>query len=108
MNVKFTDPTSTPQPTGNKQAEATLNAQKELLGAYQEASRVWLARMKSEVDLWSGLAARLTETRSMPEAMAAYQECVTQQMKMVAEDAQRLGEEWQENVKKITRALSNG
>jgi hypothetical protein len=82
--------------------------QKELLGTYEEASRAWLARVQSEVDLWSGLAAKLTATRSVPEAVAAYQECVAQRMKMAAEDGQRLADECQKGMNKISRALSNG
>jgi hypothetical protein len=35
MNVKFTDPTSASQSTGNKQAETMLNEQKELLDAHR-------------------------------------------------------------------------
>jgi len=36
---------------------AMLNLQKEVLRAYDKASRARLARVKSEMDLWSGLAA---------------------------------------------------
>jgi hypothetical protein len=107
MNIKGSDPTRV-YDVGKEQTEAMLNVQKELLGAYEDASRAWLARMKSEVDLWSGLAAKLTATRSVPEAVAAYQECVAQRMKMAAEDGQRLAEECQKSMNKISRAFSNG
>jgi hypothetical protein len=100
MNMKSADPT--------RSAEAMVNLQKELLAAYEEASRAWLARVQSEVDLWSGLAAKLSATRSVPEAVAAYQECVAQRMKMAAEDGQRLADECQNGMNKISRALSNG
>jgi hypothetical protein len=114
MNIKSTDPTRSaakPMPgfdLGPEQSEAMLNLQRELLGAYEEASRSWLARVQSEVDLWSGLAAKLSATRSVPEAVAAYQECVAQRMKMAAEDGQRLADECQKGMNKISRALSNG
>jgi hypothetical protein len=36
---------------GREQAEAMLGAQKELLEAYEQASRAWLARVQSEVAL---------------------------------------------------------
>ena len=71
---------------GEQRAEAMLTMQKELLGAYEEASRAWLARVKSEVELWTGLAQKFTATRSVPDAVAAYQECVAERMKMAAED----------------------
>jgi hypothetical protein len=113
MNIKSTDPTRSAKSVpgldlGPERTEAMLNLQKDLLGAYEEASRAWLARVQSEVDLWSGLAAKLTATRSVPEAVAAYQECVAQRMKMAAEDGQRLADECQKSVNKISRALSNG
>jgi endonuclease YncB( thermonuclease family) len=38
----------------------TVNMQKELLDVYEQASRAWLARVKSEVDLWAELAAKLS------------------------------------------------
>jgi hypothetical protein len=63
--------------------------------------------MQSEVDLWTGLAAKLTATRSVPEAVAAYQECVTQRMKMAAEDGQRLAEECQKGMNRISQVMSN-
>jgi hypothetical protein len=62
--------------TGQEQAEAMLGMQKELLDAYEQASRAWLARVKSEVDLWTELTANLTATRFLPEALGTYQECV--------------------------------
>jgi hypothetical protein len=93
---------------GKEQTEAMVNLQKELLGAYEQASRSWLARMKSEVDLWSALAAKLSATHSLPEAVAAYQECVAQRVQMAAEDGQRLFEEYQALVNKMTRPFSDG
>jgi hypothetical protein len=42
-----------------------MGMQKELLEAYEKASRVWLARVKSEVDLWSELAPKPAATRSV-------------------------------------------
>src|SRR5262249_46563606 len=41
---------------GKEQTEAILSMQKELLDAYDQSSRAWLARVKTEVDLWSDLA----------------------------------------------------
>ena len=98
MISKPTDASGKAGPTqflefGRERSEAMLNMQKELLDAYEQASRAWLARMKSELDLWTGLADKLTATRSVPEALAAYQECAAQRMKMAAEDGQRLSDE---------------
>jgi hypothetical protein len=93
---------------GQEPSEAIGNLQKELLEAYEQASRAWLARVKSEADLWSGLAAKLTSTRSIPEALESYQKCVAQRMQMAAEDGRQLFEQCQNITQKITRALSNG
>jgi hypothetical protein len=88
--------------------DAGMALQKELLNAYEEAGRIWLARMKSEVELWSELAAKLTTVRSVPEALEAYNESVSQEMQMTAEDGKRLLHECEQISQKITNAVSNG
>ena len=93
---------------GQEQSENLASLQKELLEVYEQASRAWLARVKSEADLWSGLAAKLTSTRSVPEALESYQKCVAQRMQMAAEDGRQMFEQCQSITQKITRALSNG
>jgi phasin protein len=93
---------------GKEQADAMLGMQKELLDSYEQASRAWLARVKSEVDLWSALATKLSTTRSVPEALSAYQECMAQRMQMAAEDGQRMLTDCQKITQQLTRSLSNG
>jgi len=93
---------------GQEQTEAVLGMQKELLDAYEQASRAWLARVRSEVDLWTDLATKLTATRSLPEALGTYHECVTQRMQMAAEDGRRMSEECQKFLQTFTRPLPNG
>ena len=87
-------------------SEAMVNMQKELLDVYEQASRAWLARVKSEVDLWSDLASKLSATRSMPEALESYQKFVTQRMQMAAEDGRQLVEDCQKITQKMTLSLS--
>ena len=117
MGNKSNDPRSTasgrsgPMPfleVGKEQTEAMLRMQKELIDAYEQASRAWLERVKSEVDLWSELASKLTATRSVPEALEAYQACAAQRMQMATEDGRRVADECQAIMQKITRSLSNG
>jgi hypothetical protein len=48
-------------------------AKKELIDTYEQASRAWLSRVKSEIALWSELATKLSATRSVPEALEVYQ-----------------------------------
>jgi hypothetical protein len=72
-----------------------FNLQKELLDAYEQASRSWLDRVQPEMELWSRLAAELTATRSVPEALEAYQKNVGERMQMTEEDGRRLFDDCQ-------------
>lgn len=84
-----------------KTSEAAADLQKELLEAYEEASRAWLARAQSEIALWSQLSAKLASTRSVPEALQAFTEATSQRMKMTAEDGQRLMDDYQRITQKL-------
>jgi predicted phage tail protein len=108
MVAKATDASQSFLKSGTQQTEAMVNMQKEVLDAYEQASRAWLARIKSEVELWSQLASKLSATRSAPEAMQAYQECVAQRMQMAAEDGRRLADDCQKIMSKIGASFSNG
>jgi hypothetical protein len=91
-----------------ERAEAVVALQKELLEAYEEASRAWLARVESELALWSELASKLTAARSVPEAMEAYTKSVSQRMQMTTYDARRLFDDCQKVTQKITQSLNKG
>jgi len=93
---------------GQQQTDAAMALQKELLDSYDQAGRAWLARVQSEVALWSDLATKLSATRSVPEALEAYSKCVSERMKMAADDGARLAEEAQEITQKLARSLGNG
>jgi len=112
MSSKPRDPTGSARAQfsqfGKVQTEAMLNLQKELLDEYERASRAWLDRVKSEMELWSGLATKLTATLSVPEALEAYQKCVAERMQMNAEDGKRLFDDCQKITQKIARSLSRG
>jgi hypothetical protein len=94
--------------SGKERTEAMLGLQKELLDMCDQASRDWLARIKAEAELWSELAAKLTAARSVPEAVESYQQCISQRMKMVTQDAQRLSDDYGSFMQKFTRSLNNG
>ena len=91
---------------GKRQTDAVLNLQKELLDTYEEASRAWLSRVKSEVELWSNLASKLTATHSVPEGLETYRDCVSQRVQMAAEDGRRLFDEVRRSSVSITRSLN--
>ena len=88
----------------NERPEAMLRLQKELLELYDQASRDWLAQLKSEAELWSGLATKLAGTRSVPDAIKSYQEWISQRVEMAAADAQRLSDECGTIMQKINRS----
>jgi hypothetical protein len=92
---------------GQKQTDAAVELQRELLSTYEKASAAWVARVKQEVEFWSGVAAKLVATRSAPEAIETYSKSVAQRMQMTADDGQRLLEERQEISKKFTQAMGN-
>ena len=106
--VKQDDASAPFQGLGKEQTQAMLGVHKELLEAYEQANRAWLARVKSEVDLWSELANKLAATRSAPEAMQAYQQSVAQRMQMAAEDSRHMLEDCQKIMSKLGHSLSNG
>jgi hypothetical protein len=93
---------------GNERTEAMLRLQKDLLEMYDQASRDWLTRLKSETELWSGLATKLAETRSMPDAIKLHQDCILQRVEMAKADAQRVSDEWGGVMQKINRSLADG
>ena len=93
---------------GQGRTDAALALQKDLLASYEEASRAWLARVQSEVALWSDLASKLTATRTGPEVFEAYSQCVSQRMKMAADDGRLLADEAQQITQNITKSLGNG
>jgi len=93
---------------GKERTDAMLAMQKELVDTYEQAGQAWLSRVKSEADLWSEFAAKLTGTHSVPEALSACQQTITQRMQMASEDGKRLSDEAQKFMQAITKSMSNG
>ena len=58
--------------------------------------------------VWTGLATKLAETRSVPDAVKLYQECILQRVEMAKADAQRLSDEYGTFMQKVNRSLTNG
>ena len=93
---------------GKERTDAMMTLQKDLLDAYEQATNAGLARVKSEADLWSGLAAKLTKASSAPEMVAAYHEGLAERMQMAAEDGKKLVEDTKKIMKRIADLLPNG
>jgi Phasin protein len=88
---------------GEAQTAAMFETQKELLDTFEQINREWLARAKSEADLWSELATKISRAHSVPEALGAGQECVAHWMRMAVDDGRRLFDDGQKVVNTITR-----
>jgi len=93
---------------GEAQTEAMLALQKELADTCEKISRSWVARAKSEADLWSELATKVSAARSPPDALEAYQQSMTQRMQMAMDDGRQLVDGGQRIMGVITRAMSSG
>ncbi len=93
---------------GRERTQATLGIQKELLETYEQASRAWVDRVRSEVELWSDLANKLSASRSLPDALGAYQDSVAQRLQMAADDGRRMATECQDIMGRITRTMTKG
>ena len=91
---------------GKGRTEAMLKAQKELLDEYQAATHTWAARVKSEVQLWSDLAAKVTASHSIPEGLEAYRDFASQRFQMAIEDGQRLFDEGQKMMSMLTKSAN--
>jgi hypothetical protein len=97
-----------PTYSSDRTSSAMLNLQKEVLNVYEQANRAWFARVKSEVNLWSALARKLSATRYTPEALDTYQKFMVERVQMAAEDGRQLLHDCQESTQKLTRSLSSG
>jgi hypothetical protein len=93
---------------GKNQTEAMIAMQKEMLAVCEEASRCWIDRVKSEIELWTDLAAKLSASHSVPDGIEAYRDCVTQRVKMAADDGQRLLDDGRKIFNAVTGTLSAG
>jgi hypothetical protein len=92
---------------GKERTDAIFNIQKELLDAYAELNRSWAARVKSEADFWSDLAAKLSDTSSAPEGLDAYRRFVSERMQMAADDGARLLRNSQKIMSAFAQTLPN-
>jgi hypothetical protein len=93
---------------GKERTEAMIHVQKELLDAYQEAGKAWVARVQSEVKFWSELSGKLAASRSVAEGMETCSESIAHRLQMAAEDGRRLFEDGQKMIATVSASLTNG
>src|SRR6266849_4298200 len=94
--------------TESKTGNASFQIQSELFNALQDMSCDWMARATAEVELALKLSKKLSAAHSVPDALAAYQEWLSEEMGARAEDARRLMSNGQKFMDTSTRLLSNG
>jgi hypothetical protein len=80
----------------------------EFFNALQEISRDWMGRATAEVELSLKLSKKITAAHSVPDAVAAYQEWLNDEMAARAEDARLLMSNGQKFMDTTSRFLSSG
>ncbi len=93
---------------GKKQMETAVEMQREFLDTMEQINRAWLARAQSEVTLASEFVGKLAAARSIPDAATVYQECMSRQMEILAEDSRRMAADGEKLMRIGTRMLANG
>jgi hypothetical protein len=87
---------------------STNPAGSEFFNTLQKMRRDWMARATAEVELSLKLSKRLTDAHSVPDAVAAYQEWLNDEMGARAEDARLLMSNGQKFMDTTSRFLSSG
>src|SRR5215470_12218001 len=93
---------------GEKGMEEFAKAQAVLFGTLQETHQRWLDRMQSEARLASEFTRRVTNARSVPDAVAACREWTSQQLEMMADDSKHFLAGSRKVVETSARFLSVG
>jgi hypothetical protein len=100
VNTQFAD-------MGAKSVTAGLRMQQELFETFQGISRDWFARATSEAELAFKLPRQLTNARSVPDALSAYQDWLNEWLSMCGEDGRRLISDGQKIMDTGVRCFAN-
>ena len=87
---------------------STDPAGSEFFNTLQEIRREWMARATAEVELSLKLSKKLTDAHSVPDAVAAYQEWMNDEMGARAEYERLLMSNGQKFMDTTSRFLSSG
>ena len=87
---------------------STNPASSEFFNTLEEMRRDWMARATAEVELGLKLSKKLTDAHSVPDAVAAYQEWLNDEMSARAEDARLWMSSGQKFMDSTSRLLSSG
>jgi hypothetical protein len=83
-------------------------AASEFFNTLEEMRHDWMTRATVEVELSLKLSKKLTDAHSVPDAVAAYQEWLNEEMGARAEDARLLMSNGQKFMDTTSRFLSSG
>ena len=82
--------------------------QKRVLDALAKANQEWIDCANQEAKLASTLAHKVTTAKSIPDATAACQEWVSQQIELISSQARKVFEETQDFTNACTQIMNNG
>jgi hypothetical protein len=88
--------------------QSTSPAGSEFFNTLQEMRRDWMARATAEFEISLKLSKKLTDAHSVPDALAAYQEWLNEEMGARTEDARLLMSSGQKFTDATSRFLSGG
>jgi hypothetical protein len=94
--------------TEKKIGDAALQAQNELLKMFEEISREVMSCAAGEIERGLKLSKKLSGAHSVSDAVAAYQEWLSEEMNARSEDARSFVTNSQKFVATGTKAFSNG
>jgi hypothetical protein len=91
----------------SKSVKAGLQMQTEMLGAFEEIGRDWVACAASQTELALRLPNRLTAARTIPDAISAYQDWLGEWFELRGETNRRLILDGQKIVDPGTRYMAS-
>jgi Phasin protein len=91
-----------------QQLGSLLAMQKEFFEASQEMNRAWSERTELGAAIVSQFLAKLAAARTFPDAMSAYQECMSKQIELLTEEGRRLYDDSGKLMTKSARLFPNG
>src|SRR6516165_4134198 len=95
-------------PKETRSDRSTNPADSEFFNTLEQMRRDWMARVTAEVELSLKLSKKLTDAHSVPDAVAAYQEWLNDEMGARAAGARLLMSNGQNFVDPATRQVSRG
>jgi hypothetical protein len=91
-----------------KQFEVVAETQKNIFDTLMKMNQHWMERAAAEAKSVTDLGNKLTSVRSLPDAVEAYQQWMTERTKTFAEDSQHFMADCQKFLDGVTRSLPKG